>query len=228
MKAVRRNIVLFGCPGAGKGAQAALLSSSDGIPHVSTGELLRAEIARGTAIGRRLEDLLAGGGFADDRTIMTLIGRIVDSPSFEAGFIMDGFPRTILQARTFDELLASRHRQVDVAIYIRASEEVVLDRLGGRRVCPRCCATFHLRFRPSEHGERCESCGADLVQRPDDRPNAQAERLRLYRRQTEPLIEYYRGVGVLCEVDGNAPVEVVAQRIRALLKRGLETGLCAT
>ena len=218
MKAHDRNIILFGSPGVGKGAQADLLSRREAIPHLSTGDLLRDEIARGSDVGRRVQREIDRGRFADDETVLGLVAERIDQPAFQRGFVLDGFPRTPEQAESLDELLRARGRQVSLAILIDAEEETILRRLGGRLVCASCRATFHCEFRPPARPGACDQCGQRLVRRPDDAPEYCRERLRIFFRRTRPVLEHYRARGLLARVDGESEVREVSGQIRKLLE----------
>jgi adenylate kinase len=220
MASTGQNIILFGPPGVGKGAQANLMSARRGLVHLSTGDVLRDEIARGTELGRRIEEVIRRGEYADDETVIAIILSRLDRPEYAPGFVMDGFPRTIHQAERFDALLAERDRQVDHAVFVKAEEETILRRLGGRLVCQGCGQTYHREFRPPRQTGRCDRCGGEVVRRHDDDPATHRERLRTYLERTQPLVEYYRGRGLLREVDGEGSIEEVAERVEEALRAG--------
>lgn len=214
-----RNHVFFGAPGVGKGVQAALLSRREKIPHISTGAILRDEIAAGTAVGRRVKVAIDRGEFADDETILELIARALDRPDAAGGFIMDGFPRTTSQVRRFDEILADRGWRIECALLIDAPEAVVIRRLRGRIVCASCGRSYHSEFDPPRVRGRCDDCRGPVTRRDDDRPEAHRERLRIFRDRTRPILTHYREAGVLVEVDGDGSIEVVEKRIAAARRR---------
>ena len=207
------DIVLFGPPGVGKGAQAEILSHRDGLVHLSTGEILREEIARGTELGRRVEDAVGRGEFADDETVLEIVLTRIDTPGNASGFVMDGFPRTVRQAEMFDRLLADRGRRVECALFIEAPAQIVLARLAGRLICSECGKTYHKQFRRPRIDGRCDVCKGKIVGRHDDDPEIHRERLREYRRKTAPLESYYRERGVLVEIDGAQSIDAVAADI---------------
>ncbi|MGH9363302.1 MAG: adenylate kinase [Thermoanaerobaculia bacterium] len=212
-----QGVVLFGPPGVGKGAQAAMLSRRRGLVHLSTGELIREEIRLGTALGRKLKDAVSRGEFADDEVVLGIVMSRIDRPEFHDGFVMDGFPRNLRQANRLDELLAARGLKVTAALFITAPDEVVLRRLAGRRVCSRCRATYHEEFQRSRTLGICDACGGPLERRHDDDPATHRDRLRTYRLQTAPLADYYQRTGVLREVDGNQSIESVSAEIARIL-----------
>lgn len=212
-----QGIVLFGPPGVGKGAQASILSRSRRVVHLSTGDLIRDEIRRGTRLGIRVRDSVNRGEFADDETVLGIVMARIDRPEFQDGFVMDGFPRNIRQAELLDALLAERGLRVACAVFITAPDEVVLERLAGRRVCGKCRATYHEQFRRSKTAGICDDCGGPLERRHDDDPATHRERLATYHRQTKPLSQYYTKTGVLRSVDGDQQIDRVAFEISQVL-----------
>jgi len=212
-----RDIVLFGPPGVGKGAQASVLSDRYGLVHCSTGDVIRDEIARRTSLGERVAEAVAKGDFADDETVLQIIMQRIDRPEFRPGFVMDGFPRTVTQAERFDLLLNERGRRIDHALFISASEEVVLQRLGGRLICQECGKTYHKQFRRPRLKNVCDECSGPLVSRHDDNPEVHRERLHAYVQKTALLASYYRDAAVLREIDGSASIEDVADLIGGVL-----------
>ena len=213
-----QGIVLFGPPGVGKGAQASILSRSRGLVHLSTGDLIRDEIRRGTRLGIRVRDAVNRGEFADDETVLGIVMARIDRPEFQDGFVMDGFPRNIRQAELLDSLLAERGLRVACAVFITAADEIVLQRLAGRRVCSRCRTTYHEQFRRSKTEGICDDCGGVLERRHDDDPVTHRERLLTYHRQTEPLAEYYKRTGIIRTVDGDQTIDRVAIEISTILE----------
>ena len=211
------NIILFGPPGVGKGAQAQLLSFNNNIVHLSTGDVIRDEIAKGTALGQRVREAVNRGEFADDETVLGIVMARVDLPEYQSGFVMDGFPRTIRQAELFDELLRDRGRKVTQAFFITAPEKTILERLGGRRICSKCGRTYHKEFRrPKIHGI-CDVCKGKVIRRHDDDPDTHRERLRTYNDKTLPLVEYYRKNGKLVEINGDQSIESVHEAIEKVI-----------
>lgn len=209
-----RNIILFGPPGVGKGAQAQILSHRYELPHLSTGDVIRDEIARQTPLGLRVRDAVNQGQFADDETVLGIVMSHIDLPGYAKGFVMDGFPRTVRQAEMFDLLLTHRDRRVSYALFITAPVETILNRLAGRRICSQCGQTYHKEFkRPKIHGI-CDVCFGKVVHRQDDTPEAHRDRLQTYAEKTLPLEEYYKKTGILVHVNGDQTVDQVAAEIR--------------
>jgi adenylate kinase len=210
-----RNIILFGPPGVGKGAQAQILSHRYELPHLSTGEVIRDEIARETTLGLKVKDAVNQGQFADDETVLGIVMSRIDLPEYQRGFVMDGFPRTVRQAELLDKLLSGRGRKVSYALFISAPEATILQRLSGRRVCSKCGKTYHKEFnRPQIHGICDKPCFGKVVRRPDDTPEAHRDRLRTYAEKTLPLEQYYARSGNLVHINGDLTVEGVADEIR--------------
>lgn len=209
--------MLFGAPGVGKGTQAAEIRRRTGAAHISTGDMLRAAMKAGTPPGLQARAIVERGGLVPDDLVGAMMRERLEQADARDGFLLDGFPRTQAQADLLDAILAERGQRLDRVINIVVPEPEILDRLTGRRVCGRCGATFHVRYnRPRAEG-RCDACGGELRQRPDDAEVAIAERLRQYGEQTAPLIARYQKAGVLLTVDGRGRPEEVFGRIAAAL-----------
>lgn len=210
-------IVMLGAPGAGKGTQAVNIAKEFGIPHISTGDIFRANIKNETELGMKAKSYMDKGALVpDDITIGMLLDRIADKDCKD-GFVLDGFPRTIPQAESLKAALSIQDARIDHAVDIEVPDEVITKRMGGRRSCPKCGGTYHIVFNPPKHEGICDNCQTELVQRADDKPETVAERLRTYHEQTQPLIDFYRQEGVLTEVDGTKkPDEVLADILGAL------------
>jgi len=206
-------IVLFGPPGAGKGTQAKRLASRLGLPHVSTGDLLRSAVGSGTPLGREAKAYLDRGALVPDETMLALIGEVLDRPDHARGLVLDGFPRTTPQARGLDRLLDERGRAVDVVVLLDITEEEAVRRLTSRLSCPKCGGIANTLVDPSAAKGICSSCGARLEQRSDDTPAVIAARFREYRRLTQPTLDYYRAQGKLASIDAGLPMDDVAARV---------------
>ncbi|MBQ6603721.1 MAG: adenylate kinase [Eubacterium sp.] len=210
-------IVMLGAPGAGKGTQAKQIADTYGIPHISTGDIFRANIKNGTELGRKAKEYMDKGLLVPDELTCDLVVDRISQPDAEKGYVLDGFPRTIPQAEALTNALEARHEKIDYAIDIEVPDENIIRRMSGRRACLTCGATFHTEFAPPKVEGVCDVCGDKLVLREDDKPETVANRLSVYHEQTQPLIDYYTGKGVLVEVDGTLDIDVVFEKIREIL-----------
>jgi adenylate kinase len=212
------NIILLGPPGSGKGTQAKRIEQSRGVCHLATGDMLRAATASGSELGMRVKGIMDSGQLVPDGIIIEMIAARIVAPDCRTGFILDGFPRTVPQAQALDEMLAKRGLGLDHVILIEVDEAALIDRLAGRFTCARCGASYHHRFNCPRIEGVCDVCGSrEFVQRPDDRPEAVKARLEVYRRQTAPLLPYYRERGILRVVDGMTEIDEVTRRIGAIV-----------
>lgn len=210
-------IIMLGAPGAGKGTQAIRIAERYRIPHVSTGDIFRSNIKSGTELGKKAKDYIDKGQLVpDELTIGMLLDRI-SQPDCERGYVLDGFPRTIPQAESLKEALEKRGERIDLALDIEVPDSHIVRRMGGRRACPKCGATYHLEFAPPEKEGLCDRCGSELITRSDDKAETVQGRLDVYHRQTYPLISYYREEGILREIDGTKTPDEVFSALEALL-----------
>lgn len=215
--------MLFGAPGAGKGTQAQLLKEQLGVPHISSGDLFRHHLSGGTPLGRRAAQYMNQGVLVPDEvTIDIILEKVMSVPS-EEGFILDGFPRNLRQAEALEEALAHQSRELDKVIYINVPEAELIRRLGGRFTCRQCQTPYNITGSQTEAAPRCEKCGGELYQRPDDNPAAVRTRIEVYQRETMPLLGFYRERGLLADVPGVGSIKAVNQRVLAVL--GQEPGL---
>jgi adenylate kinase len=212
------NLVLLGPPGAGKGTQAALLTEQYRIPKISTGEMLREVAQRGGEAGRRIAALIDQGCLVPDETVLQLVRDRLGQPDTRAGFLLDGFPRTVAQAEALERFLRETGRELTAVLDLEVGEDELIRRLSGRRVCPVCGTSYHLVSHPPRVPGRCDLDGTPLEQRPDDRPEAIRERLKIYRQRTRPVLDFYRSSGLLRTVEGDQAMEDVAGRIRRILE----------
>jgi adenylate kinase len=199
-----KRFIIIGAPGSGKGTLAARVAREFGLRHLSTGDLLREAVARGTDIGRKAEDYMNRGALVPDEIMVELLREELETHGFE-NWILDGFPRTLHQVEMLEAMLAERETAMDRVFLIELDPEIIVKRLTNRRVCPSCNAIYNLEseeFRPKVDGT-CDRCGADLIKRKDDEEETIRHRLDVYEKQTAPVIEYYRGIGVLEAVDGS-------------------------
>lgn len=208
------HIILMGAQGTGKGTQAARLAAEYGIPHISTGDILRAAIAAGTPLGLRAKAVVESGQLVSDEIMIGIVAERLGQPDCQRGFIFDGFPRTIAQAEAFDASLKERRLTLDAVVNLEVPRADLMERLTGRRVCTGCGAIYHVRFSLPRMEGRCDRCGGELIQRSDDQPDAIATRLDNYARQTTPLLDYYRACGLLRTIDGTQDMAVVSESIR--------------
>ncbi|MGC3999094.1 MAG: adenylate kinase [Anaeromyxobacter sp.] len=214
-------LILLGPPGAGKGTQAKLLSAAYAVPHVSTGDMFREHIARGTALGHHVQGLIGQGGLVSDDLTNLMVKERLSREDVQPGFILDGYPRTVGQAAYLDQLLASLGRTIDRVLAFEVDEDTVVARISGRRSCPRCGAVYNLAANPPRREGSCDQDGAALVQRPDDAPENVRHRLHEYASKTEPVKRYYTDHGRITAVRADAgPPEQVLAHTRALLGEG--------
>ena len=210
-------IIMLGAPGAGKGTQAKKIAEKYQIPHISTGDIFRANIKGGTELGMKAKTFMDQGMLVPDEiTIGMLMDRIGQEDCIN-GYVLDGFPRTIPQAESLTKALAERGEKVDYAINVDVPDENIINRMSGRRACLGCGATYHITFNPPVKEGICDTCGQELVLRDDDKPETVKKRLDVYHQQTQPLIDYYKTAEVLAEVDGTQPMDAVFQGIVEIL-----------
>ena len=217
-------IVLIGAPGAGKGTQAAMLVEELGIPHISTGDMLREAVAEGTELGLLAKSYMDRGELVPDDVIVRMVMERLAKPDCEKGAILDGFPRTIVQAEAFEEALKREGKAIAVVPYIKVSMQELLDRLSGRWICRRCQAVYHKKYNPPKEDLKCDKCGGELYQREDDKPETARHRLEVYFRQTMPLLDYYRERGLLKEIDGEKSIPEVHRELLAVISEAIDGG----
>ena len=211
-------LVLLGPPGAGKGTQATRIKDRYRIPQLSTGEMLREAVAKGTEVGREAKSIMESGNLVSDEVINRIVAERIDEPDCAGGFILDGFPRTIPQAEALERMLAERGLKLDAVIEIQVDNDELVRRIAGRFSCARCGAGYHDSFKPTRASGTCDVCGSiEFVRRKDDNAETVKSRLAAYEAQTAPLLPYYRGKGLVRAIDGMAPIdEVTASIWRAL------------
>ena len=210
-------IVMLGAPGAGKGTQAIKIADKYDIPHISTGDIFRANIKGGTELRQKAKSYIDKGELVPDEvTIGMLLDRIAQDDC-KNGYVLDGFPRTIPQAESLTEALKSQGDQIDFALNIDVPDEAIIERMSGRRACPKCGATYHIVYAAPKTENICDKCGTELIIRSDDKPETVKDRLNVYHQQTEPLIAYYKTAGVLREVDGTQELPKVFEDVVAIL-----------
>ena len=202
-------LIMLGAPGAGKGTQAAVICEKYSIPTISTGAIIRNAIRNGTEVGNMAKSYIDKGLLVPDDVVIGIIKERLAEPDCKNGFILDGFPRTTAQADELDNMGIS----IDHALSIEVDDSIILERLGGRRECSGCGATYHISFNPSKQGDKCEKCGAPLITRPDDCEETIKSRLKVYHDTTEVLKEYYENKGKLIKIDGNRSVQDITDDI---------------
>ncbi len=211
-------IIMLGAPGAGKGTQAKMIADTYGLPHVSTGDIFRMNIKNGTQLGMEAKTYMDQGLLVpDELTVRILLDR-VGQDDCKNGYVLDGFPRTIPQAEVLEDALSKLGDQIDYAINVEVPDENIIRRMGGRRACTSCGATYHIEHVPPKKEGICDACGQELVLRDDDKPETVKNRLRVYQEQTQPLIDFYTKKGVLRSVDGTQDMQVVFAAIKEILK----------
>ena len=210
-------IIMLGAPGAGKGTQAKMIAAKYQIPHISTGDIFRANISNGTELGKEAKQYMDQGLLVpDELTVKILLDRVAQEDC-KNGYVLDGFPRTIPQAEVLDNALEQLGDQVDFAINVDVPDDNIINRMSGRRACVKCGATYHIKHIPPKVEGICDSCGAELILRDDDKPETVKKRLNVYHEQTQPLIDFYSEKNILKEVDGTIGMEEVFSGVVEIL-----------
>ena len=210
-------IIMLGAPGAGKGTQADKICAKYNIPHISTGDIFRANIKNNTELGQKAKSYMDKGELVPDELVVDLVVDRIKADDCTNGYVLDGFPRTIPQAEALDAALAAINDKVDYAINVEVPDENIINRMSGRRACVACGATYHIVHIPTKVEGVCDKCGAELILRDDDKPETVKNRLNVYHEQTQPLIDYYTAKNVLHEVDGTKAMQDVFSSIVSIL-----------
>lgn len=210
-------IIMLGAPGAGKGTQAKQIADKYSIPHISTGDIFRANIKNGTELGKKAKQYMDQGALVPDELTCDLVMDRIQQDDCKNGFVLDGFPRTIPQAEALDVALGKINEKMDYAIDVDVPDENIVNRMSGRRACLNCGATYHLISIPPKVEGICDRCGSEIVLREDDKPETVQKRLKVYHEQTQPLIDYYKNQGILKSVDGTQPMDEVFKAIVTIL-----------
>ncbi|MCM1989666.1 adenylate kinase [Oceanirhabdus seepicola] len=210
-------IILLGAPGAGKGTQAKSISNKYNIPHISTGDIFRKNISERTPLGIEAKKYIDNGQLVPDELTIDIIKSRLVEEDCENGYLLDGYPRTVEQAKALDVFLNEREANLDTALLIKVPREFILERMTGRRVCPSCGASYHVKFNPPKNEGICDICGSDIIQRDDDAEITVNKRLDIYEAQTHPLIEYYKSRDLLSEVDGTQAINDVFESVSKVL-----------
>lgn len=211
-------LILLGPPGAGKGTQAKMLTDRFGIPQISTGDILRAAVKDGTPMGVKAKSFMDAGGLVPDEVVVGIVRERLQKSDCAAGFILDGFPRTVAQADALQETLRELGKELDAVISLEVDVEALVERLTGRRTCKACGRGYHVKFDPPKAAAICDACGGELFQRDDDREETIRKRLQVYHEQTAPLAAYYRSGALLTSVDGMLGIDSVQQQILSALQ----------
>ena len=210
-------IVMLGAPGAGKGTQAKKIAAKYGIPHISTGDIFRANLKAGTELGLKAKEYMNRGALVPDSLTLELIMDRFKEDDCKEGYVLDGFPRTIPQAEALTEALKKINDKLDFAVNVEVPDEAIVNRMSGRRACLQCGGTYHILYNPPRVEGKCDACGGDLILRADDSPKTVQHRLEVYHNQTQPLIDYYKEEGIFKEVDGTQDMEKVFEDIVKIL-----------
>jgi len=211
------NLILLGPPGAGKGTQAAKIIEKYKIPQISTGDILRAAVREGTELGKEAQKYMNEGKLVPDSIVIGIIKERLQKDDCKNGYILDGFPRTIVQAEELDKMLKEMGSKLDVVISIEVPDEEIIQRITGRRMCKECGAVYHIKYNPPKRDGICDKCNGQLYQRDDDKEETVRARLDVYKKQTEPLKEYYSKQNILKEVDGTGDINKIFEQIDAIL-----------
>ncbi len=207
-------LILLGPPGTGKGTQAAIISKKYNIPSISTGDIIRANIANKTPIGLQVESIIKAGELVSDEIVIKMIEDRVKEADCENGFILDGFPRTVAQAEAAEKMGINVDKVLDITLPF----DVIVERVSGRRVCPKCGASYHITAAPCKDGVHCDKCGEEVIQRHDDEPDVARNRLAVYEEKTAPLTQYYESKGLLHRVSSEKPINEVSEEIFRILE----------
>jgi len=212
------NLVFLGPPGAGKGTQAKILIERYSIPQSSTGDMLREHRAKGTELGKKAQEYMDKGQLVPDEIILGMVKERLSQADCEKGFILDGFRRTVAQAEALDNILAEMGKKLDFALALVVPDELLVERLTGRRTCKSCGMMYHIKYKPPKVEGKCDHCGGELYQRPDDNEETVRNRLKVYHESTAPLIDYYKKRGILKEVDGSKSIEEITTQLISILE----------
>ncbi len=213
-------LVFLGPPGSGKGTQAKLLAEIRNLPHICLGDMLRDEVRKGTEIGKRAKEIMNAGNLVPDESTIELTRQRIGKADCRASFILDGFPRSAVQAEALDQMQKEMNFELSKVIYFQVTADQVVDRLSGRRSCRECGAVYHIKFNPSKVKGRCDVCGSELYQRQDDEESAIRTRFQVYEKQTKPLIDRYQKAGKLLIVDASGSIDQIFKKVLAIIGNG--------
>ncbi|UJL46565.1 adenylate kinase [Virgibacillus sp. NKC19-16] len=213
------NLILMGLPGAGKGTQAEKINDKYNIPHISTGDMFRLSIKEGTDLGKQAKEYMDQGELVPDEVTIGIVRERLNKEDCRNGFLLDGFPRTIAQAESLEEILTEMNEAIDYCIHVEVPEEKLVERLTGRRICPTCGTTYHVMYHPPQEEGKCDKDGSQLIQRDDDKPETVKNRLAVNLEQTKPLLDFYEDKGYLVTVDGDQEIDHVFQDIQSKIDK---------
>ncbi len=208
-------LVLIGCPGAGKGTQAKVLSEHFGLAHISTGDLLREQVKSGTPLGLKLKAIMESGGLVSDEIVSELLSMRIAQPDCKNGYILDGYPRNVSQAEGLGAIVG----ELDKVVLIEVPDKAIIERMSGRRSCPACGAMYHLKNNPPKTEGKCDKCGAELVARADDNEETVKHRLEVFHSQTAPVIDYYDKKGLVLKIDGTKGINAISEELIKILEK---------
>ena len=213
-----RNLALIGAPGSGKGTQGKRVARDTGVPFISMGDILRQKRNDSSALGKKLAEVMAGGGLVSDDIVISIIRERLQESDCGSGFVLDGFPRTVAQAEALDQLLDEIHKPLSAVLYLDVPEDIIVERIVGRRVCSKCGHEYHVKFAPPKNAGVCDACDGELVQRADDTEGTVRKRQAAFREMTVPVVEFYRRKKVLRSINGYGPMDDVYAAISAAVR----------
>ncbi len=212
------NVILVGPPGAGKGTQAETIVEHFKIPHVSTGDMFRDAVRQGTELGKRAQEYMNAGKLVPDEVTIGIVKERLSQPDCDKGFLLDGFPRTVVQAEALDGIMESLGKKIEIVVNIAVPDEIIVERIVGRRSCKKCNTVYHTKFNPPKVEGICDKCGEPLFQRADDQEATAVQRLRVYAEQTNPVLDFYAQKGVVKDIDGNRARAAVWEDVKKVLE----------
>jgi adenylate kinase len=212
-------IILLGTPGGGKGTQAKLICEHFDIPHISTGDIFRGKIKEGTPEGKEISEYTGKGQLVPDRLTIALVEERLKKDDCKKGFLLDGFPRDEKQAQALDVIMNNKHEQINFVFLIDVPKEIIIDRILGRRVCPKCGESYHVKYNPPKESGSCDVCGTSLIHRADDQEDIILDRLAIYNRSTEPILKFYEEKGILHKIKGDGRIPEIFAQISGVLSK---------
>lgn len=210
-------IILLGTPGGGKGTQAKLICDFLNIPHISTGDIFRMKIKEATPEGKEISEYMQKGQLVPDRLTISLVEDRLNEEDCQKGFLLDGFPRDDNQAKSLDLILSKKAEQIDAVFLIDVPQEIIVDRILGRRVCPKCGESYHIKYNPPKIEGKCDVCGTTLIHRADDQEDIILDRMKIYKETTEPILNFYHNKGILHKIQGDGSIQDIFSQIRKII-----------